>query len=71
MNPAPEIEVRFLGVQEVANRLGVGKDAVFDLCRRGKLQSLRVGRRRVVSAASFEAFVAAGLREQAKAAAAR
>jgi excisionase family DNA binding protein len=54
-----------ISVNEVANRLGVSYDTITDLCRAGLLQSFKVNRRRLISVASFEAFVAIKLREQA------
>jgi len=44
-------------VQETAKALGVSADLIYDLIARGELTSVRAGRRRLIMAASLEAWI--------------
>lgn len=44
-------------VQEAAEQLGVGRTTVFELIRTGKLASIKIGQRRLVTRADVESFV--------------
>jgi len=41
-------------VDEVAERLGIGRNAAYDAIRRGELPALRIGRRIVVPRAALD-----------------
>ena len=45
-------------VGEVAERLRVGRSTIFELLASGRLPSVRIGRRRLVTARALELFVA-------------
>ena len=45
--------------EEAAELLNVGRTAVFDLIKSGQLASVKIGRRRRISAAALDDFVAA------------
>lgn len=45
-------------VEEAADALGIGRTLVFDLVRSGELQSLKVGRRRLIPTAALDAWLA-------------
>lgn len=44
-------------VEKAAERLGISRNAAYEAARRGDLPSLRIGRRIVVPAAAFEAWL--------------
>lgn len=44
-------------VTEAANVLGVGRSKAFELLNEGALQSVKIGRRRLVCVASITAYV--------------
>lgn len=44
-------------INEVAETLGVSRDLVFDLLRRGDLHSIKVGRRRIIPADALDKFL--------------
>lgn len=46
-----------LSVAETARTLGLGRTKVYDLLDSGELKSVRVGRRRLVSAASVRSLL--------------
>lgn len=46
------------GVHEAAKALGLGRSKVYDLIAEGKLQTITIGRRRLVRIASIKALVA-------------
>jgi excisionase family DNA binding protein len=46
-----------VSVREAARRLGIGRDAAYDLVRQGRLRSIAVGRKRLVPVVELEAFV--------------
>jgi excisionase family DNA binding protein len=46
------------GPAEAAEALGVSEELVFDLLRRGELGSVKAGRRRLISRAHIDAFLA-------------
>jgi excisionase family DNA binding protein len=47
-----------LDVPAAARSLGVGRTTVFQLIRDGRLESVLIGRRRLIPIASIEAYVA-------------
>jgi excisionase family DNA binding protein len=49
-----------LGVQEVADALGVSRELVKQMIRTGKLPSVKLGRRRLISRKALEQFLAGG-----------
>ncbi len=53
MNKAPAV----LTVAEVAQRLRLGRNSVYEAIRRGVIPSLRVGRRIVIPAIAFDRFL--------------
>jgi excisionase family DNA binding protein len=46
-----------ISVREASRRLGVGRDATYDLARRGALRSIRVGRRVLIPVKALEAWI--------------
>jgi excisionase family DNA binding protein len=48
------------GVQEVADALGVSRELVKQMIRTGKLPSVKLGRRRLISRKALERFLAGG-----------
>jgi excisionase family DNA binding protein len=44
-------------LKEVQQRLGIGRSTVYQLLGNGQLRSVKIGRRRFVSAAALEAYV--------------
>ncbi len=46
-----------LSAEEAASRLGVGRTTIFGLLAAGDLQSLKIGRRRLIPTAALAAFV--------------
>lgn len=51
-------------VDESCSTLSIGRTYLFDLIRRGEISSVKIGRRRVVPAASLEAYLARLVSEQ-------
>jgi len=43
---------------EAAELMGISRELVFDLLRTGQLKSVRAGRRRLISRANIDAFLA-------------
>ncbi|MFN0088655.1 MAG: helix-turn-helix domain-containing protein [Acidimicrobiales bacterium] len=56
----PDDGIRAVSVAEAARRLGVSRTTVFKLLREGRLPSVQIGDRRLVSVAAIEAFIEAG-----------
>jgi excisionase family DNA binding protein len=54
-----------LTVDEVAERLGLGRTKVYELLGRGEIASVRIGTARRVPASALEAYVERLLSEQA------
>lgn len=58
----PEVIVsepkRAYGVDEVRQSLSISRTAVFNLLRRGEITSVKIGRRRIIPAASLDAYTA-------------
>lgn len=46
-------------IEEAAQSLGVGRTTVYDLMNSGDLESVKVGRRRIIPADAVGAFLAA------------
>ena len=43
-------------VEEAAKRIGLGKNAIYELAKAGKIPVIRVGRRYIISAEKFDAW---------------
>ncbi|MGH3774696.1 MAG: helix-turn-helix domain-containing protein [Pseudonocardiaceae bacterium] len=43
-------------VDETCRYIGVGRTVLFDLLRRGEISSVKIGRRRLIPAASLQAY---------------
>jgi excisionase family DNA binding protein len=56
--PVEDTDTRAFSVAEVARRLTVSRDVVYQLLNEGKLRSLSIGRRRVIPATSLAALLA-------------
>jgi excisionase family DNA binding protein len=54
--PAPD---RLLDVDEASSALGIGRSKAYDLIAAGELHSVKVGRRRLVPAASIATYIRA------------
>ncbi|MGH3887914.1 MAG: helix-turn-helix domain-containing protein [Pseudonocardiaceae bacterium] len=50
--------------EEASSTLSIGRTALFDLLRRNEIASVKIGRRRVIPAASLEAYLARLVAEQ-------
>lgn len=50
---------RLLSIPEAAERLGIGRSAVYELIGRGCLHSVKIGRRRLVPASAIAEFTEA------------
>ncbi len=61
VGPARAGPATHLGVEEAASALGVGRSTVFRLLAAGALDSVHLGRRRWVTAASVDALLAAAI----------
>lgn len=61
MEPTATIQMEpvALTIEQAAQSLTVGRDAIFALISNGSLASLRIGRRRLISSESLKAFVRA------------
>ncbi len=59
------VEKLLLTTQEAADRLGVGRTTIYDLIRTKKLQTLKIGARRLVPIESLHEVVALLLEEAA------
>lgn len=51
-------------VDEACSATSLGRTAVFDLLRRGEIASVKVGRRRLIPAASLDAYLGRLVAEQ-------
>lgn len=61
----PPVERRAFSVDEFAERWGMVRSAVYDLMAKGELQSVKIGRRRVITLEQEERF---RIRKEAEAA---
>lgn len=50
--------------EEACSTLSIGRTALFDLLRRNEITSVKIGRRRVIPAASLDAYLAQLVAEQ-------
>ncbi|MGH3833188.1 MAG: excisionase family DNA-binding protein [Pseudonocardiaceae bacterium] len=50
--------------EEACSALSIGRTALFDLLRRNEITSVKVGRRRLIPAASLDAYLARLITEQ-------
>ena len=55
--PSPREPALLLKVEDAARLLGVGRTTFFELISQGRIQTVRVGRRRLVVRAGLERFV--------------
>lgn len=55
---APRAPDRLLSIEEAADALGIGRTAAYNELQAGRLRSLKVGRRRLVSASAIAAYIA-------------
>jgi excisionase family DNA binding protein len=51
-------------IDEAFPALSIGRTQLFDLLRRGEITSVKVGRRRLIPAASLDAYLARLIAEQ-------
>jgi excisionase family DNA binding protein len=65
MTPSPVVTATSIGESrlafspdEAAELLGISRELVFDLLRTGQLKSVKAGRRRLISRANLDAFLA-------------
>lgn len=58
-------EKRLLSVEETAECMSIGRDAVYELIRTGALRSITIGSRRLISVAAIDAYIAQREAEQA------
>jgi excisionase family DNA binding protein len=58
--PSSDEPRRALGVQEVADALGVSRELVKQMIRTGKLPSVKLGSRRLISRKALEPFLTGG-----------
>ncbi|AMU24298.1 DNA binding domain%2C excisionase family [Mycobacteroides abscessus] len=56
---AAQINARLYPLEEVMDRLLVGRTKLYELIASGQLRSFKVGKRRVVSDAALREFIAA------------
>lgn len=54
LEPVPRL---LLTVEQAAEALGVGRDAVYDLINSGELTSIRIGSRRLISVEALRRFI--------------
>ena len=52
-----------LSIEEAAHRLSIGRSLCYELVLRGELPSLKLARRRLVSVAALERFIAERLQD--------
>jgi excisionase family DNA binding protein len=52
----PAAERRALSVDEFAKRWGIGRNAVYDAIGRGELDTIKIGKRRLITLEQEEAF---------------
>lgn len=57
MNPPPP--PRTLGVNSAAQSLGIGRTHLYALIKQGKIQTIQLGRRRLIVASSLDRLVEA------------
>ena len=51
-----ELEPRFVGVQQVQKALGLSRSTIYEMIQDGRLASVHVGRRRLVSVDEVDRF---------------
>ena len=49
---------RLLAIKQVIYELGIGRTAIYELIKEGKLKTVMIGRRRLVPTEAIEEFVA-------------
>jgi excisionase family DNA binding protein len=55
------------GIDDACSTLSIGRTALFDLLRRNEITSVKIGRRRLIPAASLDAYLARLVVEQTEA----
>jgi excisionase family DNA binding protein len=50
--------------EDVCSTLSIGRTALFELLRRNEIHSVKIGRRRIIPAASVDAYLARLVAEQ-------
>lgn len=55
--PEPDQPERLVSVIEAADRLGIGRTKVYDEISAGRLRTLQVGRRRLISTAALRDYI--------------
>jgi excisionase family DNA binding protein len=61
-NSTPDSEnapPRLLSIRQTASELGICRTIVYELIRNGRIGSVKIGRRRLISRNAIEAFIAA------------
>jgi excisionase family DNA binding protein len=48
---------RLLAIKQAIHELGIGRTAIYELIKNGKLRTVMIGRRRLVPAEAIEEFV--------------
>lgn len=51
-----DLEPRFVGVQQVAKALGLGRSTIYEMIQDGRLTSVHVGRRHLVAVDEVDRF---------------
>ncbi len=49
---------RLLGIKQSMYELGIGRTAIYELVKEGKLKTVTIGRRRLIPAEAIEEFIA-------------
>jgi excisionase family DNA binding protein len=56
---APDTSERGHSIEEAAKRMGIGRSTVYELLALGELESITIGRRRIVPESAIRSFFAA------------
>ncbi|WP_145941736.1 helix-turn-helix domain-containing protein [Corynebacterium glyciniphilum] len=54
----PELEKKLYSIEEAMEATSLGRTTLFALVRDGKIRSVKIGRRRMISAAALDEFIA-------------
>ena len=54
----PYVQPLLLTVEQAAQSLQISRASIYPLLQRGEIQSIKIGRRRLIPPASLDAFVA-------------
>jgi excisionase family DNA binding protein len=55
--PEPEPATLLVTIEEAAHRLSIGRSHIYEVMRRGRLRSLRIGRSRRIVERDLDAFI--------------